>query len=506
MKARAWMATVALIGACAFFAPAPMQVAQDKGVDETAGPEGKEFGSAKEIIGSLNGLIEKFKDPKDPTDEEIEQYFATVWTWMADYVEAYPDASDHNSLYAFAARRGSYGYGHESYVRLANAYLAAYPTAKDVDNWKKFLLLARLGVESETKAAQEDLKTLESEAKKDAAKLLNYNDIVKQWYSKAGKEDAAEEFADGWANLAEYLEKNADATDHDVIYSWAARRSSLGYGNADYARVARAYLAAKPEAKDVPSWEDNLLYARLGIDSETKTAQDELAKREEAHKADASKLLEDYTLRLRWYETAEKEDAKARLLKQVDTAEVFAKSEDEWVQRRVHRMIFANQRAEIEDGKAFPDWADVREVKDIDGKAISVAEYKGKVVLLDFWAVWCGPCIREMPNVIKLYEETHEKGFEVIGISLDQEEGKFDLNALRETIAGKRKLAEMPWRQIYDGGYWSSGIPKYYGTRSIPRTVLIDQDGVVVAQGLRGKELDAKVKELLAGAEKPVEK
>lgn len=500
MKARAWLAGIAMIGAAAAYAPVWVANAQDAG-GEVAEEKKSEYGSAKEIMESMGELVAKFKDQNNPTDEEIHEYFSIMWPRMADYIEANPDAKDHAVIYMFTAQRGAWGYGHEGYVRIANAYLAANPDAKDKARWEKYRLLARLGVEGETEAAQKDLQALEAEAKKDASKLLTYNDIVAGWYEKAKRDDDLKAFNNGWKSLADYLENNPEAKDHDVIYGWASPRSALGYGNPDYVRVARAYLKAKADAKDRQAWEDNLLYARLGIEADSKAAQQELAKREEAHKADAARLLEDYTLRLRWYAKAEMKDEIARLVKTIDSAEVFAKSTDEWVQRRVHRVVFANNSAEIKVGEAFPDWAAVWPVKDIDGKTISVADYKGKIVLLDFWAVWCGPCMREMPNVIKLYEETHEKGFEVIGISLDQEEGNFDLNALRETIEGKRKVGKMPWRQIYDGGYWNSGIPKYYGTRSIPRTVLIDQNGVVVAEGLRGKELDAKVKELLAKLE-----
>lgn len=384
MKAKAWMAAIALIGAGAFYAPAPT-IAQDMGGDEAAEEEKAEsYGSADEVMGSINELAKEFKNPRKPTDEELKTFFTAAWQRTANYVEG-----------------------------------------------------------------------------------------------------------------------NPEATDHAKVYSWAKRVSGYGYGYADYVRLGKAYIKANPEAEDKQTWEDNVLLARLGVDAETEAAQKDLAEREKSHKDDATKLLEDYTIRMQWYDKAGKDEEKAKLIKKLDTEKVFAESKDEWVQRRIHRTIFANNKAEIKDGEAFPDWAALRTVKDIDGKEISIAEYKGKVVLLDFWAVWCGPCMVEMPNVIKLHEEMNEKGFEVIGISLDSETGKYDLEALKNTIAGKGRVAAMPWRQIYDGGGWGSGLAKYYGVNSIPKTVLIDQNGVVVAQGLRGKELDAKVKELL---DKPVEK
>jgi thiol-disulfide isomerase/thioredoxin len=123
-----------------------------------------------------------------------------------------------------------------------------------------------------------------------------------------------------------------------------------------------------------------------------------------------------------------------------------------------------------------------------DGSAVDLAKMKDKVVLVDFWATWCGPCVGEMPNVIAAYEQFHEKGFEVIGISLDQDKGALD---------GFVKQRGMPWAQYFDGKGWENDLVKKYGIRGIPATFLIGKDGKVVASNLRGEELGAKVKELL---------
>lgn len=356
-----------------------------------------------------------------------------------------------------------------------------------------------------TVLAQDD--TTEEAAEYTTAKevMESLNELMKSF--KNPRSPSPEEldtfFGQAWPRMAKYIADNPEANDHDTIYGTAGRWAGMGYGygRAGYIEIARAYLKAKPDAKDIAAWEDALLFARLGVESESKAALAEVDAFEKAADKDAGKLLKVIDLRLRYAAKTEDEAGKAKLVKRLMTEEIFQKSEDEWVSRRVHRTVFSNHKAEIKDGEKFPDWADVMPVKDIDGKTISIADFKGKVVLLDFWAVWCGPCIAEMPNVIKLYNETKDRGFDVIGLSFDNEEGKFDLNAVRDTIAGKGRVGEMPWRQIYDGGGWSSGFAKYYGVNSIPKTVLIDADGVVVAQGLRGAALDKKVKELLDAME-----
>jgi len=120
--------------------------------------------------------------------------------------------------------------------------------------------------------------------------------------------------------------------------------------------------------------------------------------------------------------------------------------------------------------------------KDMNGKVVSLDEYKGKVVLLDFWATWCGPCVEELPNVIAAYEKYHEKGFEIVGISLDQ------ANAT-EKVMKFTQDKKMPWRQIYDGKYWQADNAVAYGIQAIPFTLLIGKDGKIAAVGARGEAL-----------------
>jgi len=128
--------------------------------------------------------------------------------------------------------------------------------------------------------------------------------------------------------------------------------------------------------------------------------------------------------------------------------------------------------------------------KDMDGKDVSVADYKGKVLLIDFWATWCGPCMAELPNVLEAYEAYHAQGFEILGISLDRDTDKDKLIA---TI----KNEKMAWRHVYDGKFWSAEIAELHDVQSIPFTILIGKDGKVIATNLRGDKLGPAIKAAL---------
>ena len=135
-------------------------------------------------------------------------------------------------------------------------------------------------------------------------------------------------------------------------------------------------------------------------------------------------------------------------------------------------------------GAHFPDFDE----KDIDGQPCSIASFKGKLVLIDFWATWCGPCIAELPNLLKTYEKYHDKGFEIIGISLDQD---------RDKLTTFIKEKKMGWPQFFDGRGWQNKLASKYGVKSIPATYLLDKEGKVIAAGLRGDALEKAVGDAL---------
>ncbi len=124
----------------------------------------------------------------------------------------------------------------------------------------------------------------------------------------------------------------------------------------------------------------------------------------------------------------------------------------------------------------------------LDGREVDVSKLQGKVVLIDFWATWCGPCVAELPNVLKAYKELHPKGFEIVGISLDS-----DKAALESFV----KERGMEWPQYFDGKGWQNEISSKYGINSIPAMWLLNKKGMVVSTNARGG-LEEQVEKLLA--------
>jgi len=120
----------------------------------------------------------------------------------------------------------------------------------------------------------------------------------------------------------------------------------------------------------------------------------------------------------------------------------------------------------IAEGHAFP----TLEFASLSGEQVNLANLKGKVVLIDFWATWCGPCLRAMPDLVETYREYHDQGFEIIGISLDKDQSQLEQYMQDMGIT---------WQQHYDGLGWGNKMAKRFGVRGIPHIVLIDRNGAV---------------------------
>ena len=131
-------------------------------------------------------------------------------------------------------------------------------------------------------------------------------------------------------------------------------------------------------------------------------------------------------------------------------------------------------------GTQAPDFT----LNDINGKPVSLNSYKGKYTLVDFWASWCGPCRQENPEVVKAFQKFKPKGFEILGVSLDEEKDKWIIAIQKDGLS---------WTHVSDLKGWQSDVAALYGVRAIPMNFLLDKDGKIIAKGLRGEELAAKL-------------
>ncbi len=154
------------------------------------------------------------------------------------------------------------------------------------------------------------------------------------------------------------------------------------------------------------------------------------------------------------------------------------------VYKEIVKKIETLERTAV--GSPFTDFT----MNDPDGKEVKLSDYvgKGKYVLVDFWASWCGPCKAEMPNVVKAYKKYAGKDFEIVGVSLDRSKDNW-VKAIKEW--------NMPWPHMSDLKAWDCVGTKLYGVTGVPCTILFDRDGKILARNLRGEELYNKLGELL---------
>lgn len=175
--------------------------------------------------------------------------------------------------------------------------------------------------------------------------------------------------------------------------------------------------------------------------------------------------------------------------------ELLATSDDREVARYGKQIL----KKPGEPGKSAPRLADlVGKTLELDGTTVDGlpfdwASYRGKIVLVDFWATWCGPCRAELPNVKEVYAKYRDQGFEIVGISLDTDRKK-----LQELI----EQEEIAWANLFDKDHagWGNPLAKKYGIRAIPATLLVDREGKVVVTNARGKRLAEQVEKLLGEA------
>lgn len=138
----------------------------------------------------------------------------------------------------------------------------------------------------------------------------------------------------------------------------------------------------------------------------------------------------------------------------------------------------------VQIGKPAPDFT----LNTPEGTPLTMSSFKGKMLIIDFWASWCGPCRGENPNVVKMYNKYHEKGLEILGVSLDDKKANW-IKAIKDD--------GLIWNHVSDLKGWSSSAAKLYGVSGIPHIILIDQKGIIIAKNLRGEELENKLKEYI---------
>ena len=210
-------------------------------------------------------------------------------------------------------------------------------------------------------------------------------------------------------------------------------------------------------------------------------AFDELLARHKNEKTDeVARLLGTKTMiYFQIFEDFEKSRQMAEQVKRDFPGTAPAKAADDFIEQiKLH--------ASVAVGATFKDF----EAQDLAGHPLSVSAYKGKVLLVDFWATWCVPCVAELPNVKKAYEEYHAKGLEIIGISLDED---------KQTLSDFVKTNNVPWPQYFDGKRWTNDLVLKYAVSSIPATFLLDRNGKIVAKNdtLREKGLGEELAKLL---------
>lgn len=269
------------------------------------------------------------------------------------------------------------------------------------------------------------------------------------------------------------------------LFAYSSLEELLKETNRQQTEALRAYVAANPEAADFAEARERLIYGLLNQD-EFAEALTMLQQMYAALPEDKSNLELDVAfgeIVVPMIQVLRMEGRKDDALAFIDQVRAEFKA---------HEMAEMINGALDEFTGMFdaPVAGDTLEIAftAIDGREVDLAAMTGKVVLVDFWATWCMPCVRAMPGIKALYEEFHERGFEIIGISLDEEREKLDAYLAKEML---------PWPNYFDGQGWEGDLVTKYRIESIPTTFLIGPDGKIVAVDAPAAKLREQIESLL---------
>ncbi|MBS1935697.1 MAG: AhpC/TSA family protein [Bacteroidetes bacterium] len=219
---------------------------------------------------------------------------------------------------------------------------------------------------------------------------------------------------------------------------------------------------------------------KIGMDSIEKTFEIVEKKKKELTKEYTKKNPSSYVAAFELFQSY----AFNPELKDLDTAYnlLDTTTKNSYYGKKLKNVLEITRKTSV--GSPAPEFAQ----NDASGKPVALSSFKGKYVLVDFWASWCGPCRAENPNVVKAYQKFHSKGFDILGVSLDDKKDKWQEAVKKDNLA---------WTQVSDLQGWKNSAAELYGVMAIPMNFLLDKDGKIIGKGLRGEDLDKKLDEVL---------
>ncbi len=270
-------------------------------------------------------------------------------------------------------------------------------------------------------------------------------------------------------DLAEYLGKHPRADDRDQAYAALFNKAIEHDWFAETEELGKQYLKTDPDGPVKALAQIILTMARA------QAGQYEVA-------------LAQYRLLIQGLDPNEQEEFAASFSDSLAGSAIAAG--EIGVARQVYSTLLArfnespNLRQKVQSDLKRLDQvgrpAQSFTAEDIQGKAVRLAAFRGKYVLVDFWATWCGPCVAELPRMQAAYQAYHDLGFEIVGVSLDES---------KAAVVDFVKARKIPWAQIHNGG-GATDLVEAFGVNSIPATYLIDPEGTIIRIDLRGKALD----------------